>query len=140
LLQKLSKQYNSLYWIEKSPSYAGRSFAENYTACIFAAPNFGFWSNAHYRVDNLSMGFTVHRPNTLYPDHHHEALEFYVTLYGKASWRRGDGPYIEKGIDTIVYHDQNENHAIRTDDSYLINFYAWAGDLESHPVVPNILD
>ena len=140
LLKELSKQYKSLYWRETSPSYAGTSFAQNYSACIFAAPNLDFWTCAHYHIDNLSIGFTVQRPNTLYPDHHHEALEIYATLYGKAEWRRGDGPYLEKEVGTIIYHEKNENHAIRTGDSYLISFYVWSGQLDCRPVVPNIPD
>ena len=62
LLKELGKHYKSLYWIKKNPDYAGTSFANNYSACIFAAPDFDFWSNAHYHIPNLSMGFTVHRP------------------------------------------------------------------------------
>lgn len=102
LLKELAKHYKTLYWRETDPSYAGNAFAQNYSACIFAAPDFEFWSGAHYHVDNLSMGFTVHRPNTLYPDHHHEAIELYATLYGRASWRRGDGPFVEEGVAALV--------------------------------------
>ena len=140
LLIELGKYYAALHWRDMDPNYAGQAFAQNYTACIFAAPDFDFWKDAHYHLDNLSVGFTVQHPHTLYPDHHHEALEIYATLYGKASWRRRDSPFKEKGAGTLVYHDRNENHAMRTDNSYLITFYAWAGELESPPVVPNIPD
>ncbi len=140
LLKELCKHHNTLHWREIDPNYAGHAFAQNYRACIFAAPDLDFWEGAHYHLDQLSLGFAVQRPHTLYPDHHHEALEIYATLYGKASWRRGDGSFVEEGVGKLVYHDSNENHAIRTDDSYLITFYAWAGDLESPPVVPILPD
>ena len=140
LLKELSRHSATLYWRSIPPDYAGAAFSQNYTACIFAAPDFEFWEGAHYHLDNLSVGFAIQRPHTLYPDHHHEALEIYATLYGKAGWRRGNSPFIEDGVNALVYHDKNENHAIRTDDSYLITFYAWAGELESPPVVPTFPD
>ena len=124
--------------MQKPTNYAGAVFAQNFSACMLIAPEGHYYGNAHYYSPNLLLGFSVQSPHILYPDHHHIAQELYITLFGKALWRKGQGGFVERDIGEVIFHSENENHAMQTKDNYLITLYAWAGNLDCYPVVPKI--
>jgi hypothetical protein len=75
--------------------------------------------------EKVACGFLILGPQTLYPSHRHEAEEIYIPLVGTASWQQGDGPWAEYAPGTVIHHDRNETHAMRTGTSPLLGLYLW---------------
>ncbi len=75
--------------------------------------------------EKVACGFLILGPRTFYPRHQHEAEEIYIPLVGTASWQQGDGPWAEYAPGTVIHHDRNEPHAMRTGTSPLLGLYLW---------------
>ncbi len=86
-----------------------------------------FGTRGHFVNDRIAGGLLLLGPETVYPDHHHQAEEVYVTLTGGAEWRMDGGPYSRRAAGEVVHHAQNVSHAMRTGAEPLLAFYLWRG-------------
>jgi hypothetical protein len=75
--------------------------------------------------ERVACGFLVLGPRTHYPRHQHEAEEIYIPLVGTASWQQGNGGWGECAPGTVIHHDRNEPHAMRTGARPLLALYLW---------------
>jgi len=75
--------------------------------------------------ERIACGFLVLGPRTHYPRHQHEAEEIYIPLVGTASWQQGNGGWGECAPATVIHHDRNEPHAMRTGARPLLALYLW---------------
>jgi hypothetical protein len=73
----------------------------------------------------ISCGVVVLGPRTLYPHHRHEAEEIYVPLSGTAAWQQGDALWREHPPGTLIHHQSEESHAMRTGEEPLLALYLW---------------
>jgi len=77
--------------------------------------------------EKLACGFLLLGPDTLYPTHRHEAEEVYLPLSGAASWQQGQEPWREWAPGTLIHHESEEPHAMRTGPDPLLALYLWRG-------------
>jgi hypothetical protein len=77
------------------------------------------------RSEQVACGFLILGPETDYRRHQHEAEEVYIPLVGTASWQQGDGGWSECAPGTVIHHDRNEPHAMRTGKRPLLALYLW---------------
>ncbi|MBT5432407.1 MAG: cupin domain-containing protein, partial [Rhodospirillaceae bacterium] len=75
--------------------------------------------------------FTVQGPSVYYPDHAHKAVEIYYVIAGKALWKRGGEPWIERYPGEIILHTAGMRHAMQTGDGPMIAMAVWITDVES---------
>jgi hypothetical protein len=75
--------------------------------------------------EQVACGFLILGPQIHYRRHQHEAEEVYIPLVGTASWQQGDGPWGEYTPGTVIHHDRNEPHAMRTGTNPLLALYLW---------------
>jgi hypothetical protein len=75
--------------------------------------------------ERVACGFLVLGPQIHYRRHQHEAEEVYIPLAGTASWQQGDGGWSEYAPGTVIHHDRNEPHAMRTGTRPLLALYLW---------------
>jgi hypothetical protein len=84
--------------------------------------------------ERIAAGFLLLGPRTTYPDHAHEAEEFYLPLAGTASWRRNNEDWRIELPGSIIEHRSWQVHATRTQGEPLLAFYIWrGGDLSQKP-------
>ncbi len=79
--------------------------------------------------DDCRIGFLILGRDIYYPNHNHEATELYHTISGTGLWSQNDGEEIPKAPNTAIYHEEWENHAMRTTDP-LLNLWSWAGAID----------
>ena len=80
-----------------------------------------------------AVGFLILGPGIEYPPHHHEALELYVPLAGRASWWRARSGWQEVEPGKTVRHEAWQPHAMRTGSEPLLALYLWrSGNLDQH--------
>jgi mannose-6-phosphate isomerase-like protein (cupin superfamily) len=80
-----------------------------------------------------AVGFLILGPGIEYPSHHHEALELYVTLAGRATWWQARSGWQEIEPGATVRHAPWEPHAMRTHSEPLLALYLWrSGNLDQH--------
>lgn len=94
-------------------------FLQNYAWSEILGPR-GYASAAP-----ISCGVLILGPNTFYPEHRHEAEEFYVPLWGTAAWRQGDAVWRHRDPGTLIHHLREELHAMRTGETPLLAMYLW---------------
>jgi mannose-6-phosphate isomerase-like protein (cupin superfamily) len=75
--------------------------------------------------ERVACGFLVLGPQIHYRRHQHEAEEVYIPLAGTASWQQGDGGWSDYAPGTVIHHDRNEPHAMRTGTRPLLALYLW---------------
>ena len=75
--------------------------------------------------ERVACGFLVLGPQIHYRRHEHEAEEVYIPLAGTASWQQGDGGWSKYAPGTVIHHDRNEPHAMRTGTRPLLALYLW---------------
>jgi len=75
--------------------------------------------------EQVACGFLILGPRIHYRRHQHEAEEIYIPLVGTASWQQGDGGWGECAPGTVIHHDRNEPHAMRTGSRPLLALYLW---------------
>ena len=73
-------------------------------------------------TDGLTVGLTVMRPETVYPDHHHPPEEVYLVL-SHGDWRQANGPWQEPGYGGYVYNPPDIVHAMRTHSQPLLTIW-----------------
>jgi quercetin dioxygenase-like cupin family protein len=110
----------SLHWGQSYPvSAVGAQFLENY----------GYTEIAGLRgpipSEHIAIGFLILGPATLYPRHRHEAEEIYVPVSGTAAWQGGDGMWRDELPGTVIVHERNEPHAMRTSSEPMLGLYLW---------------
>eukprot|EP00941_MAST-03F_sp_MAST-3F-sp1_P003496 g3496.t1 len=77
----------------------------------------------------LRVGFFLQEANVSYPDHAHDAEEFYFVLSGNAKWKIDEKEeFIAKPGD-IIHHRSAQMHAMRTADEPLLAAWIWRGKL-----------
>jgi hypothetical protein len=86
-----------------------------------------FGTRGHFANGTVAGGVLMLGPETVYPDHHHQAEEVYIPLTGGTDWRMGDGPFGRRAAGEIIHHRPNVNHAMRTGREPLLAFYLWRG-------------
>ncbi len=80
-----------------------------------------------------AVGFLMLGPGIEYPPHHHEALELYLPLAGRATWWRAQAGWQEVEPGATVLHAPWEPHAMRTGPEPLLALYLWrSGNLDQH--------
>lgn len=112
LLNRLGEISGRLDWFRR-PSDPGSSFYEGHAN----AEVIGRRGIQH--IDGLTVGLTVMRPETVYPDHHHPPEEVYLIL-SQGDWRQENGPWHEPGYGGYVYNPPNIVHAMRARDQPLL--------------------
>ena len=75
----------------------------------------------------LAAGFLLLGAGVEYPSHAHEAEELYLPLAGRALWRRGTEPFIERAPGEAVFHSAWTPHAMRTLSEPMLAAYLWRG-------------
>ena len=78
--------------------------------------------------DEVRVGFLILGEDIYYPSHHHEATELYHPVSGTGLWQQGEGDEVSKPPATPIYHEEWENHAMRTTNPCL-NLWSWAGEI-----------
>jgi mannose-6-phosphate isomerase-like protein (cupin superfamily) len=87
-------------------------------------------SEAPIRSPSVCLGVTLIGPHTLYPLHHHPAVELYFVISGTATWTKaGVARRLPPG--SFVLHESNVVHAMETGDEPLLAAYAWTGDIDT---------
>jgi quercetin dioxygenase-like cupin family protein len=74
---------------------------------------------------HLACGFLLLGPKTTYPRHRHEAEEIYIPLAGSAQWQHGTNPWQAEAPDTVIHHESDEPHAMRTGEQPMLALYLW---------------
>jgi mannose-6-phosphate isomerase-like protein (cupin superfamily) len=80
------------------------------------------------RRTDTSIGLLVLGAETLYPHHHHPAVERYVPLSGTAQWFDEDRGWRPIAPLQTILHRANVAHAMRTTDEPLLAFFHWSGE------------
>jgi quercetin dioxygenase-like cupin family protein len=110
----------SLRWGQSYPASAvGAQFLENYGWTEVAG------LHGPIPSEHVAVGFLMLGPATHYPRHRHEAEEIYVPVSGTAAWQRGDGIWRNEPPGTVIVHERNEPHAMRTSSEPLLGLYLW---------------
>ena len=109
-----------LHWGQSYPSSAvGAQFLDNYGWTEVAG------LHGPIPSEHVAIGFLMLGPATLYPRHWHEAEEIYVAVSGTAAWQRGDGVWLDKPPGSVIVHERNEPHAMRTSIEPMLALYLW---------------
>lgn len=82
--------------------------------------------NAPIKSDAVCLGLTLIAPRTIYPEHHHPAIELYYVFAGSAVWTKGKKSTIRKPGE-FVLHPSQTVHAMETADEPLLAIYTWSG-------------
>ena len=125
-------------WIGGDSGYGGEpgmeAFCANYAFCALSGPE--RWATGCSAVsDRLGFNFTVQGPNVTYPDHAHKAIELYYVVSGKALWKRGGEPWVERYPGEVILHTAGMRHAMKTGDEPLVAMAVWISDIKSGLVV-----
>jgi mannose-6-phosphate isomerase-like protein (cupin superfamily) len=105
-------------------------FCDNYSFCALAAPPKWVGGVAVPSPD-VGLTFTIQGPGVFYPDHAHKAVEIYYVIAGKALWKRGGEPWVERYPGEFILHTAGMRHAMWTGDEPLVAMAVWITDVES---------
>lgn len=119
-----------LSWTQ-NPNYRRQppdpTFLDRYGYAVIVGPSPG---SPGLVVDpRLALGVLLLGPHTLYPLHHHPAVEAYCTLGEDGEWWRGDGPWRREPAAAVIHHAPDVPHATRAGARPLLAVYLWQGDL-----------
>ena len=124
-----------LAWRTLTPDYVGQQMVAEYAYTMLVGPEDANELPSLYHSNEISAGITLQGPDVFYPSHWHPAVEFYGVLSGDdGEWQLGDGPFVKQPAGTLIYHESNMPHAMRTNKRPLLTVYAWTGDLYTFPV------
>ncbi|MDG2482935.1 MAG: dimethylsulfonioproprionate lyase family protein [Alphaproteobacteria bacterium] len=134
MLARLRAASPSLTWGDIHDGYGGEPgmehFCRNYSYTPLAVP--ARWARGvAVPSPDVGLSFTIQAPGTYYPDHAHKAVEIYYVIAGKALWKRGGEPWIERYPGDIILHTAGMRHAMQTGDEPLIAMAVWITDVES---------
>jgi mannose-6-phosphate isomerase-like protein (cupin superfamily) len=138
LLDTLLETAPAIDWIGGDSGYGGEpgmeAFCANYAFCALAGP--ARWATGCSAVsDEVGFNFTVQGPGVTYPDHAHKAIELYYVVSGKALWKRGDEPWVERYPGEVILHTAGMRHAMKTADEPLVAMAVWISDIQAPLVV-----
>jgi hypothetical protein len=120
LVTDISRAAPSMAWRRTySEADVGAAFLQNYGWSEIVG------TSGPLPSEQVACGFLVLGPQVHYRRHQHEAEEVYVPLVGTASWQQGDGGWSECAPGTVIHHDRNEPHAMRTGKHPLLALYLW---------------
>ena len=124
----------ALTWLGGETGYGGETgmeaFNANYAFTALAAPE-AWVSPGGAVTEEIGLSFTVQGPGATYPPHVHKAVEIYYVVAGKALWKRGGEPWVERYPGEAVLHTAGMRHAMRTLDEPLVAMAVWLGDTNS---------
>ena len=78
--------------------------------------------------EHVAAGFLVLGPATSYPRHRHEAEGCYVPLSGTGAWQNGSGEWRDEAPGSVIIHERNEPHAMRTSSAPILALYLWRSE------------
>jgi hypothetical protein len=101
-------------------------FLDNYGFAVIVGRESGTPALAYDA--QLALGVLALGPHTEYPPHQHPALEQYVPLAVAGWWHDGDS-WRHRSAGSVIQHDPEVAHAMRTGDRPLLAIYLWRGDV-----------
>jgi hypothetical protein len=120
LVTALCRSAPSLVWRQ---SYAngelGAAFMQNYGWTEIFGPR------SCASGGQTACGLLLLGADTFYPQHRHEAEEIYVPIRGTADWQQGDAVWRPCAPGTLIHHESEEPHAMRTAAEPLLALYLW---------------
>jgi mannose-6-phosphate isomerase-like protein (cupin superfamily) len=81
---------------------------------------------APFHSETVCLGLTLIGPKTLYPGHHHPAIELYHVVSGTATWTL-EWTLRDNPPGSFILHPTQAIHAMRTHDAPLLAIYTWSG-------------
>ena len=78
---------------------------------------------------NMRMGFFLQNQNVDYPQHAHEAEEYYLILSGHGSWQIGNS-WHDAIPGRIFHHQSGVSHRMITESEPLLAIWIWTGLIE----------
>ena len=123
-----------LYWHGVDDIYTGERGLERFREAFAYTQIIGpDWAGIRWPYDShdVIVGLALQGPEVFYPPHYHEARELYIVIGGTAEWQKGDGAWVYRPPGSVIWHESNESHAMRTTDEPFLAVFAWIGDLDS---------
>jgi mannose-6-phosphate isomerase-like protein (cupin superfamily) len=77
--------------------------------------------------DSLRIGLLLQQSEISYPEHAHDAEEFYFILSGKAKWQVDETSFDVSAGD-LIHHPPAAIHAMQTTEHPLLAAWVWRGD------------
>jgi len=96
--------------------------------------NFGFvemmGERGHFDCSDRAAGFFLMGPHQEYPSHRQVAEKLIIPLTDGALWMRDGGDFEAMDAGSVIVHESNETHAVRTLDRPVLALWMWRdGDL-----------
>ncbi len=83
-----------------------------------------------YPGDDFMLGLFIIGPHQFYPDHLHDAPEFYWLFSGPSNWRFAvDAPWNVKLAGALQWNQAHLSHAMQTGEVALFSLWAWTRDI-----------
>ncbi len=90
----------------------------------------GIGPDGRLRDNKIIFGLCLFGPNIVYPPHAHPAEEFYLVLSGHPEFQVGTKkPFLTQKLGSVVLHESNVSHSIRTSDPPFFGIYGWRGGI-----------
>ena len=129
-LRQLANALNAIEpisdWLQ-NPNYnekpIGRAFLDNYGYVEFVGPGRPVESHS------FLIGFLLLGPDTLYPDHCHQAAEVYHVVAGTGQWWLEDQDWTTRPPGAAIAHAPGVRHAMRAGAEPLLALYCWQGEI-----------
>ncbi len=99
----------------------GEAFLQQYGWIKFLGPD------AYWHSDIISGGFIILGDSITYPEHWHKAEELYIPISGSAEWYHQDHGWQLKQPGSLILHQSNVKHGMRTIGEPLMALYIWCG-------------
>jgi hypothetical protein len=120
LVTALCRSAPSLAWRQSyTNGELGAAFMQNYGWTEILGPR------SCDSGGQTACGLLLLGADTFYPQHRHEAEEIYVPLRGTAEWQQGDAVWRSHAPGTLINHQSEESHAMRTAAEPLLALYLW---------------
>ncbi len=111
-----------LHWLQSySKQDFGGVFLRNYAYTELVGLR-GPW---HSEV--IACGLFIIGPGQIYPNHSHEAEEYYFPLIDGTEWQQNSGNWVVKNAGDWVHNTSWQPHAIRTLENPMLVVYLWYG-------------
>lgn len=130
VLEAIRPVIETLHW-QTNRNYEGRfpaRFFEREAFTEIIGPN-GMFLAEEFRAGLLLMG-----PELDYPDHNHEASEWYHVLSGTGLWRQAENGFSMRPEHSAIFHPSWQVHAMRCLDEPVLALWSWAGKMSSEAV------
>jgi hypothetical protein len=122
LLTALAAAAKVLHW---GQTYGAGDFGEDFLLRYGWVELFG--TRGHFASEDMAGGFLLLGPDTVYPDHHHVALEIYIPLTEGSLWSKDGGAFQPRAAGEIIHHPSDIRHAMQTRTETLVALYLWRG-------------